>query len=59
MLPIWGLSPSTIRSRVREDLGFDNVVMGISIRNSEPIHLGSGQGNFQRDVVIKQFNEFA
>lgn len=59
MLPFWGLSPSTIRSRVREDLGFDNVVMGISIRNGEPIHLGNGQGNFQRDAAMKQLNQFA
>ncbi|KAJ5320797.1 hypothetical protein N7476_003799 [Penicillium atrosanguineum] len=59
MLPLWGLSPSTIRSRVREDLGFDNVVMGISIRNGEPIHLGNGQGNFQRDAAMKQLNKFA
>ncbi|KAJ5159782.1 uncharacterized protein N7482_006786 [Penicillium canariense] len=59
MLPLWGLSPSVIRSRVREDLGFDNVVMGISIRNGEPIHLGNGQGNFQRDAAMKQFNKFA
>lgn len=59
LLPFWGVSPSTIRSRVREDLGFDNVVMGISIRNGEPIHLGNGQGNFQRDAAMKQFNKFA
>lgn len=59
MLPFWGLSPSTIRARVKEDLGFDNVVMGISIRNGEPIHLGNGQGNFQRDAAMKQFSKFA
>ncbi|CAG8027247.1 unnamed protein product [Penicillium olsonii] len=59
LLPFWGLSPSTIRSRVKEDLGFDNVVMGISIRNGEPIHLGNGQGNFQRDAAMKQFGQFA
>lgn len=59
LLPFWGLSPRTIRSRVREDLGFDNVVMGISIRNGEPIHLGNGQGDFQRNATMKQFNKFA
>ncbi|KAL2827338.1 glycosyl transferase family 90-domain-containing protein [Aspergillus cavernicola] len=59
MLPFWGLSPSTIRSRVREDLGFDNRVMGISIRNGEPIHLGNGQGDFQPIATLKQFNKFA
>lgn len=59
LLPFWGLSPSTIRAHVKEDLGFDNVVMGISIRNGEPIHLGNGQGNFQRDAAMKQFSKFA
>ncbi|KAL3481261.1 glycosyl transferase family 90-domain-containing protein [Aspergillus californicus] len=59
MLPFWGLSPSTIRSRVREDLGFDNRVMGIAIRNGEPIHLGNGQGDFQAIATMKQFNNFA
>lgn len=59
LLPFWGLAPSTIRARVREDLGFDNVVMGISVRNGEPIHLGNGQGNFQRDAAMKQFTQFS
>jgi hypothetical protein len=59
LLPFWGLSPSSIRLRVRQDLGFDNVVMGISIRNGEPIHLGNGQGNFQRDAAMKQLEQFA
>ncbi|KAJ5966684.1 hypothetical protein N7501_002932 [Penicillium viridicatum] len=59
LLPFWGLSPSTIRSRVRQDLGFDNVVMGVSIRNGEPIHLGNGQGDFQRNATMKQLNKFA
>ncbi|KAJ5117723.1 hypothetical protein N7448_011355 [Penicillium atrosanguineum] len=59
LLPFWGLSPGTIRARVREDLGFDNIVMGISIRSGEPIHLGNGQGNFQRDATMKQLSQFA
>ncbi|CAG8895327.1 unnamed protein product [Penicillium egyptiacum] len=59
LLPFWGLSPSTIRSRVKEDLSFDNVVMGISIRNGEPIHLGNGQGDFQGNAAMKQFKKFA
>ncbi|CAG8139250.1 unnamed protein product [Penicillium nalgiovense] len=57
--PFWGLFPSTIRSRVREDLGRDNVVMGISIRNGEPIHLGNGQGDYQGNATMKQFSKFA
>ncbi|KAJ6183715.1 hypothetical protein N7519_005016 [Penicillium mononematosum] len=57
--PFWGLSPSTIRSRVREDLGRDNVVMGISIRSGEPIHLGNGQGDYQGNATMRQFSKFA
>lgn len=60
LLPFWGLAPSTIRSRVREDLGYDNVVMGISIRNGRPIHLGNGQGDsFQRDATMKILEKFS
>ncbi|KAF3016606.1 F-actin-capping protein subunit beta [Penicillium rubens] len=57
--PFWGLSPSTIRSRVREDLGRDNGVMGVSIRNGKPFHLGNGQGDYQGNATMKQFSKFA
>lgn len=59
ILPFWGLSPRTIRSRVREDLGFDNMAMGVSIRDGRPIHLGNGQKEFQRDATMKQLEKFA
>lgn len=59
MLPFWGLAPSTIRSRVREDLGFDNMVMGISIRRGRAIPLGNGQGEFQKEATMKILEKFA
>ena len=35
LLPFWGLKPSLIRSRVNEALGFDNALMGYSIRGGK------------------------
>ncbi|KAJ5721950.1 Lipopolysaccharide-modifying protein [Penicillium malachiteum] len=60
LLPFWGILLSTIRSRVREDPGYPyNKLMGISIRNGRPIYLGNGQGDFQGNATMKQFNKFA
>ena len=59
MLPFWGLAPHTILSRVREDLGYDNVVMGIAIRSGRPINLGNGQGTSQRDATMKILKKFS
>ncbi|KAJ5728163.1 Lipopolysaccharide-modifying protein [Penicillium malachiteum] len=60
LLPFWGLKPSVIRSRVREDLGFVNktFVMGISIRNGEVFDFGKGQGGFQREATVNILNKF-
>ena len=33
LLPFWSLAPSVIRGRAQEALGFDNALMGVSIRN--------------------------
>lgn len=59
LLPFWGLSPATIRSRVREDLGFNNFAMGITIRDGRPLDFWEGQGGFQRDATIKQLEKIA
>lgn len=53
ILPFWGLAPSTIRERIREDLGYDNHQMTITIRDGKPIHVGNYQGEFQRDATMK------
>ncbi|OQE38685.1 hypothetical protein PENCOP_c008G04662 [Penicillium coprophilum] len=59
MLPFWGLAPSTIRSRVRDDLGIDYFIMGFAIRDGRAIHLGNGQGDFQRDATMKILDKFS
>ncbi|KAJ5101221.1 Lipopolysaccharide-modifying protein [Penicillium angulare] len=59
ILPFWGLSPSTIRSRVTEDLGFDTHTMGIAIRDGAAIHLGNGMGDWQPAATMKQLSQFA
>ncbi|KAJ5633699.1 Lipopolysaccharide-modifying protein [Penicillium herquei] len=60
LLPFWGILPSTIRLRVREDLGSTyNKLMGISIRSGRPIYLGNGQGDFQENATIKQLEKFS
>lgn len=61
LLPFWGLSPSVIRSRVREDLGQVNntYVMGIAIRDGKVIDFGKGQGGFQREATVKIFEKFS
>ncbi|KAJ5085763.1 hypothetical protein N7532_010534 [Penicillium argentinense] len=53
LLPFWGLAPSTIRERVREDLGFDNHQMTITVQNGKAKHIGNFQGEFQRDATMK------
>ncbi|CAG8942002.1 unnamed protein product [Penicillium salamii] len=58
--PFWGLQPSTIRSRVREDLGYNNFVMGAAVRDGRVMHLGNtGQQEFQKDATIKILEKFS
>lgn len=61
LLPFWGLTPSIMRSRVREDLGRTNstYVMGIAIRDGRIIDFGKGQGGFQREATIKILEKFS
>ncbi|KAJ5183517.1 Lipopolysaccharide-modifying protein [Penicillium capsulatum] len=53
ILPFWGVTPSVIRSRVREDLGYENRLMGVSIRKGVVVPLAKGQGDFQ-DVATQE-----
>ena len=63
LTPFWGLKPSTIRSRTKEALGFDNGLIGLSIRNhavsqvrgAENIRDGENvwQHNATRDMMEK------
>lgn len=61
LLPFWGLTPSVIRSRVAEDLGNENHMMGVSIRNGTPIPLRGGQGEFQESAardILSMFGQW-
>ncbi|KAH6610433.1 capsule-associated cap1 [Trichoderma cornu-damae] len=42
MTPFWGLQPKTIRSRVAEALGYDNGLIGVSIRDHNITHMEHG-----------------
>ena len=59
ILPFWGLAPSTIRARVREDLGKPNAQMEVTIRNGRPIHKNGGQLQFQKPGTIESLEKFA
>ncbi|KAI2787048.1 hypothetical protein POX_f07403 [Penicillium oxalicum] len=59
ILPFWGLAPSTIRARAREDLGRPNVLMEVTIHHGLPIYKNGGQGNFQEDGTIESLRKFA
>ncbi|KAI9849462.1 MAG: capsule-associated protein CAP1 [Sclerophora amabilis] len=51
LLPFWALDPSIIRSRVREALGFDNALMGMSIRAGQPVLIEKGPEWQQKATV--------
>lgn len=57
LTPFWGLKPATIRGRAKEALGFDNALMGISIRNGEVTHSAGGP-DWQREATIKMLKDF-
>ncbi|OJJ79273.1 uncharacterized protein ASPGLDRAFT_77756 [Aspergillus glaucus CBS 516.65] len=59
LLPFWALEPKTIRSRTREDLGYDNRLVGISIRQGKSDNRGEGQGNFQSTAIQAMVSSFA
>lgn len=59
MLPFWGLRPSTIRARAREDLGHPNAQMEVTIHQGLPIHKNGGQGNFQAHGTIQSLRKFS
>lgn len=42
LLPFWALKPSVIRGRAREALGFDNALMGLTIRDGQVISAAGG-----------------
>lgn len=61
LIPFWALSPSTIRARAREALGFgDNNLMGLLIRDGKAVHVENGQDWLQQAAVgmMEQFIEY-
>ncbi|KAJ5495385.1 hypothetical protein N7539_000501 [Penicillium diatomitis] len=60
ILPFWGLSPSVIRDRVREDVGPVNetFVMGLTVRNGTIDTFGKHQGDFQEPGTRKIIEKF-
>jgi hypothetical protein len=52
--PFWGLKPTTIRARAKEALGFDNALIGLSIRGKQITNIAGGrdwQQNATRDMM--------
>ena len=60
LLPFWALEPSLIRQRAREALGFDNVLLGLFIRDGRVISARGGDAWQQKSTVamIDQFVKF-
>lgn len=58
LLPFWGLQPATIRSRVREAIGFENnAFIGMLIRNGEIKHMQTGQ-EWQQKATAQMMQSF-
>ncbi|TKA81017.1 hypothetical protein B0A55_02479, partial [Friedmanniomyces simplex] len=61
LLPFWALPPATLRSRVREALGFGgNNLMGLLIRDGKAVHVEGGQEWLQQAAVgmMAQFVQY-
>ncbi|KJZ72167.1 hypothetical protein HIM_08432 [Hirsutella minnesotensis 3608] len=57
LTPFWGLKPSTIRSRVKEALGGDNMLIGVAIRNHKVTHMQGGP-DWQRNATEGMMAKF-
>lgn len=55
----WAISPTTIRGRTREALGYDNTLMGVSIRGGIVRIVGSGQDDFQVSATKEMTSAFS
>ncbi|RSL90475.1 hypothetical protein CEP51_000705 [Fusarium floridanum] len=54
--PFWGLRPKTIRARAKEALGFDNGLIGVSIRDHKITYIQNGvewQQNATKGMMTK------
>ncbi|PHH91079.1 hypothetical protein CDD83_1707 [Cordyceps sp. RAO-2017] len=57
LTPFWGLKPKTIRERVREALGTDNMLLGLAIRNHRVSHMAGG-ADWQRNATEGMMDKF-
>ena len=57
LLPFWALEPSTIRARTREALGFDNALMGVSVRDGKIVLCQGGQ-EWQQQATVGMTESF-
>ena len=57
LLPFWSLPPSVIRARAQESLGFDNALMGISIRNGAVANI-KGAESWQQTATTGMMEKF-
>lgn len=60
LLPFWALTPSIIRGRAREALGFDNALLGLIIRDGKVISAAGGSEWQQKSTVgmVKDFVQY-
>ena len=57
LLPFWALKPSVIRGRAKEALGFDNALMGLTIRDGQVISAAGG-GEWQQTSTTGMVKDF-
>lgn len=60
LLPFWALTPSVIRARAREALGFDNALLGILVRDGRVISAAGGSEWQQKSTngMMESFVKF-
>ncbi len=57
LLPFWALEPSVIRARTREAIGFDNALIGLSIRNGQVVQIEKG-ADWQQNATLGMIQSF-
>ncbi|KAI9679786.1 MAG: capsule-associated protein CAP1 [Caeruleum heppii] len=57
LLPFWAVEPSTIRGRTREAIGFDNALIGMSIRDGRVTLIERGQ-EWQQQATVGMMEGF-
>lgn len=57
ILPFWGLKPSTIRSRAREALGYENELIGMTIRQGKCVLIQHGVP-WQQEASVGMMRKF-